>query len=68
MDWLSKIRDLLPNIGSQRRSIVRMDLVDSYDLEECIPKIIRRERPFWREHGLDSYHLKADGTIEHKSL
>ncbi len=71
MDWLSRLRSILPvsvRVSGQRRSVVRMHMIDSYELEECKPRIIRRERPLWREHRLDSYHLKPDGTIDHRHL
>jgi hypothetical protein len=68
MDWLRNILALRASVSGQRRSVVRLHMMDSYELEECKPKIIRRERSFWREHRLDSYHLKPDGTIDHKHL
>jgi hypothetical protein len=71
MDWLSRLRSILPlrvSASGGRRLIVRLHMMDSYELEECKPKIIRRERPFWREHRLDLLHLKPDGTIDHKHL
>ena len=69
MDWLRRLRELVPfGIDISVRRIVRLHILDSYELEECRPKVIRRERPFWREHRLDSYHLMPDGTIKHDPL
>ena len=67
MDWLSRFRAIL-SFSGQRRTLVRYHKIDSYDLDVCTPKVIRRERPFGREDRLDVLHLKPDGTIEHSHL
>ena len=68
MDWLSRLRDLLPfgvRVTIARRTIVRFHKVNVVALEECKPKGILRERPFWRTDKLDFYHLWPDGTIKY---
>lgn len=68
MDWLNRLRDLLPfgvRITAARRTMVRFHKINVAELEECKPKGFLRERPFWRTDKLDFYHLLPDGTINH---
>jgi hypothetical protein len=67
MEWLSRLRGIL-SLSGQRRTLVLYHKRDSYDLDVCTPKIIRRERRFWREDRLDLFHLKPDGNTEYKPL
>ncbi len=67
MDWLSRLLRLAfeIRITTQRKTIIRMTKVNTADLEVCRPKLILRERPFWRKDQIDSYPLLPDGTIRH---
>ena len=70
MDLPSKLAGLLSpfKIDIKRRDekIVFFNKCDSYDLEVCIPKVIRREKSLFRSDRLDSFHLKPDGSIEYR--
>ena len=68
MEWLSKLRHLLPlhvklQVGKWR--IVLLHKINVLELEVCKPKGILRERSFWRMEKVDFYHLLPDGTIKH---
>lgn len=68
MDLLSRLVSLLPiKIDIKRRDekIIFLNKCDSYDLEICIPKLVRREQSFFRTDRLDSFHLRPDGSIDH---
>ena len=68
MEWLSKLRHLLPLHGKiqvGRQKIIRLHKINIFELEVCKPKGILRERPFWRTEKVDFYHLFPDGTIKH---
>ena len=66
LNWLSRILSI--SLRQQRRVIVRQSIYDSYDLQVCVPKIIRRSRPLWLSDRLDSYHLLEDGNIHKMRL
>ena len=69
MDWLIRLKGMWPiNISVKRETLVMFTKVDVYELEECKPKVIRRERSFFRTDRLDSYHLQLDGSIEIKAV
>lgn len=68
MDWLAKIKSLLPitiRATASRQTIVHLYKINVAELEECKPKGFLRERPFWRTDRIDFYHLLSDGTIQH---
>ena len=69
MDLLSNLASLLPlkiNIKRRDEKIVFLNKCDSYDLEICTPKLVRREQSFFRTDRLDSFHLRPDGSIDHE--
>lgn len=70
MDWLSRLVNTFPEVKflMERRKITRFTKLDVYELEECKPKIIRREIPFWRTDRLDKFHLMPDGSFTHHPL
>ena len=68
MGWLSDLKNLLPftfTHSTERKTIVRLNKVNLFDLEVCTPKGVLRERSFGRTEKVDFYHLRDDGTIEH---
>lgn len=70
MEWLKIIKECLPinlNIGVQHKKIVKYTKLDMYDLEVCKPKLIRRERSFFRKDQLDKFHLYPDGSVSHEA-
>jgi hypothetical protein len=68
MGWLTDIKNLLPftfSVNVERKTMVRLNKVNVFDLEVCHAKGVLRERPFWQTGQLDIYHLREDGTVEH---
>lgn len=67
MDWLTRLTNLVPHVraSSERKSLVLMHKVNTFELVECVPKGIIRERNFWRTERVDFYHRRPDGTIKH---
>lgn len=68
MDWLTSLKDFFAikfTRTTERKTIVRLNKVNLFDLEVCKPKGVLRERSFGRTEKLDFYHLRDDGTIEH---
>ena len=69
MGWLTDIKNLLPftfTHTTERKTIIRLNKVNIFELEVCKPKGVLRERSFGRTERLDYYHLRADGSIEHR--
>jgi len=69
MDWLKIFKVSWPfSISIHRRTLVLFKKLDVYELEVCNPKIVRRERSFFRTDRLDKYHLLQDGSFTHEPL
>lgn len=69
MDLLSKLVGLLPikvDIKRRDEKIVFLNKCDFYDLEICRPKLVRREKSFFRTDQLDKFHLLPDGSVIHE--
>ena len=68
MAWpiLLKILEIFPKISlsANRQTLIRYHKVNIFDLQECVPKGLTRERPFWRTDRVDFYHKLPDGTIQ----
>ena len=68
MGWLTSLKDFFAikfTHTTERKTIVRLNKVNLFDLEVCQPKGVLRERSFGRTEKLDFYHLRDDDTIEH---
>jgi hypothetical protein len=70
MAWLNKIKSLLPidiaiKVIKARRTIVRYQKVNVFELKTCVAKGIIRERSWGLAEKIDIFHKKVDGTIQH---
>lgn len=69
MDWLTTIKGIARifpfQYREEKKTIVKITKVNTFDLKMCHPKGIIRERSFWRTEKVDMYHLLADGSIRH---
>lgn len=67
MGWLSELFRILPSlqVTIHRKTTVQISKVNVGELEVCKPKMITRERPFWRSDKVDIYHALPDGSVRH---
>ena len=69
MAWpiLKDLLSILPKISvtGNRQTLVLLNKVTLFGLQECVPRGYTRERPFWQTDRVDFYHKMPDGTIEH---
>lgn len=66
MDWLTRLKLIgAIRVAVQRKTLIRISKVNTWELETCKPKGVLRERSFGRTEKVDHYHLLPDGTIKH---
>ncbi len=72
MDWLSRIKDLLPwpnvNVNIDKKTIALRTRIELGEFEECHVGIVRRERPFWRMDKVDFVHKETGGNVTYTPL